>query len=286
MSAPPLSYAGPDDPPWQRRLIRLVERITGRPILERLYANARAVDDDRAFWKGALDALDVTPVYDGDRLRALPRSGPLVVVANHPFGVLDGLVLCDVVARVRPDFRILVHRKLCRDDRFASHFLPVDFRERADARRTNCRSVRRALSTLQDGGAVALFPGAGIATAPALFGRAQDLDWTPLAARLIQHRQATVVPIYFHGQNSRLFQIVSQFSATLRLSLIIREVVRQRGATVPVRIGAPIPFSDVDNTDDPDALTQTLREHTMALGAGPHGRPADSRGRPSSDAPS
>jgi len=266
MRAPPLTYASPEDPPLRAFIIRAVEALSGRRTLEQHYAQA-AEEEAESFWAAALDRLDVTPVYAADRLRALPASGPLVVVANHPFGVLDGLMLCHLVAQIRPAFRILLNSVLCRDPRLDAHFLPVDFQETEAARRTNRRSIRSALATLRADGTLIVFPAGGIATAPRPFADAEDLPWTPLVGTLVHATEATVVPMHISGQNSRLFQWVSQFSLTLRLSLIIREVVRKIGTAHRIRIGAPHRYATLSHHDTPTALSRHLRTVTVSLGA-------------------
>lgn len=264
MSAPTISYAAPTDPPLKSLLIRSIERLTGRRRLERRYQATRSVEGD-AFWKAALDELDVALDVDRAPNATFPEDGPLVVVANHPFGVLDGLALCHLVSRVRSRFRILINSVLCRDDRFAGTFLPVDFGGTPEARRTNVQTIRSALSMLREGGAILIFPAGGIATTPTLFGAADDLPWKPFAAKLVQAAEATVVPVYFAGQNSRLFQIASRVSLTVRLALIAREVLRKTGDTLSVRVGDAIPYDDLAHIEDRDRMTALLRQQTLRL---------------------
>lgn len=117
---------------------------------------------------------------------------------------------------------------------------------------------------MHDGGALILFPAGGVATASTPLAPAQDLDWTPLLARLVHEGEAPVVPIYFNGQNSRLFQWAGHVSLTLRLALLIREALRKQGDTLSARIGRPIPYNalaDLDRT----TLTTHLREATLGL---------------------
>jgi len=286
---PTLTYASPHDSPLRSAVIRVIERLCGRSVLETLY-DAATSDSGTAsasqtippaaptrFWTAALRRLglrleirdaSVSGPLPASLEHALPAAGPVVVVANHPYGIVDGLALCHVVSRTRPDFRILINGVLCRDDRFDAHFLPVDFSGSEDARRTNLRSMRDALRTLRRGGTLAMFPAGGIATAERLLGPAQDLVWKPFAAHLIQKTEADVVPIYFEGQNSRLFQWASRVSQTLRLSLLTREALRMRGGTLRMHVGAPIANRTLASINDREALTTHLRRHTLALRPG------------------
>lgn len=262
---PRLSYASPEDPPVKAALIRGIERLTGRRRLERHYASTADVEGT-SVWAAALDQLDVTldatPPAPGT---VVPSEGPVVVVANHPFGVLDGLAICRLVSQVRPRFRILVNSVLCRDERVAHHFLPIDFSGAEGARRRNVRSLKAAFRHLRGGGALALFPAGGVATAPRPLGAAEDLAWKPLLARLVHEAEAPVVPVYFAGQNSRLFQIASRVSLTVRLALIAREVLRKTGDTLSVRVGDAIPYDDLAHIEDRDRMTALLRQQTLRL---------------------
>lgn len=262
MPAPTISYATPDDGPFRTALIRGLERLAGRRTLERHYAATQSLNLD-AFWAAALDRLGVTlDVGPSPPASVLPQTGPVLVVANHPFGVLDGLALCALVSRVRPQFRILVNSALCRDERMVHHFLPIDFSDSGAARRQNVRSVKAAFEHLGGGGCLVMFPAGGVATAPHPLTEAEDLDWSPLVARLVHEAEAPVVPIYFDGQNSRLFQIASQVSLPLRLGLLIRETLNKRGDALSVRIKDRRPYRVLSGLDR-DVLTDRLREDTI-----------------------
>jgi putative hemolysin len=273
-----LSYAEPDDPLLKRSLIRTIEWLTGRPHLIRLYRGVRngpiAAD---TFWKRSLDTLGIQLEYNADRLDAIPRTGPLLLIANHPFGVVDGLSLCHFASRLRDRYQMLTNSILCQDPLLAPHLLPVDFNETREALRTNIATRNEALRTLEAGGALVIFPGGGISTSQGWFGPATDLPWKRFTSRLVQAARTTVVPFFFHGQNSRLFQIVSQFSLNLRLALLLREACSMKGRTVHVSIGDPIPFADVQHIRDRQQLLDALRDRTYALGVRIRGRGAEAK---------
>ncbi len=265
MDTPKVSYACSSQPVLQSSLIRGLEWITGRQRMEEHYARTRDVGGD-AFWAVALEQLDVhlrsTPA---DPSRCLPCTGPAVVVANHPLGVLDGLSLCRLISQVRTDFRILVNHVLCRDDRVGHHFLPVDFSGTQTARRQNVRSLRAAFDCLREGRCLAMFPAGGVATASRPFGPVEELPWKPLLARLVRECEVPVVPVYFEGRNSRLFQLASQVSLTLRLSLLLRETLGKAGETLPVYLAAPISYDTLAQFEKQEALTHFLRRSTLNL---------------------
>ena len=261
-----ITYADANDPLWKRVAIQGIEKITGKPKLQRLYEQARNTPiPTHEFWELALSLLDIRLNYDGARLDQIPNKGPLVIIANHPFGVVDGLSICYLAGKIRPHFRILTNSVLCQDAELNQFLLPIDFAETREAAKINIETKRKAIETLNQDGAVVIFPGGGVSTSQSWFGPAEDLEWKRFTAKLVQTAQATVLPIYFHGQNSRLFQIVSQFSLTLRLALLLREVKNKMGLTIDVTIGNPIPYQAMAHLKNRQKLLDWLRETTYSL---------------------
>mgnify|MGYP003700620083 CR=1 FL=1 len=258
------TYAAPQDAAWRQAVIHGIEQLTGKPRLWRLYSeycNGPAGGD---FFAEAVDRLNLRLNIDRRDLARIPRQGPLVVVANHPFGVVDGIVLGYLLSRVRPDFRIVVNSVLYRLPELQPFLLPIDFAETREAQRTNLASRRQALADLAAGRAIAIFPGGTVSTAPSPLGRAIDPTWKPFVGRLVQEGRAGVVPVFFEGQNSRLFQWASRVSMTLRLSLLFHEVVNKMGCEVALRIGRPLGYAQLAHFDDRRALTDHLRGLTYA----------------------
>ncbi len=264
------SYAEPHDPPLRRSLIRAIETATGQPLLKRLYMEyRREFPDGSGFLDEAVRRLRLAVEIDPVRLAAIPATGPLVVVANHPYGVLDGIVLSWIVRQVRQDFLVLTNAVLLRAPEARSFLLPVDFAGTPEALETNVRTRGAARRHLDAGGCVVVFPAGGVSTAPDRLGRkpAIDAEWQPFTAQLVQRSRATVVPIYFAGQNGRLFQVASHIHPALRLSLIFKEVRDRIGTRLPVAIGDPIPYREIAHLADRRALSEHLRGRTYALAA-------------------
>ena len=262
-----LSYAAPTDSFPRRTLIRGVESLTGARTIQRLYDGLQGVPPSQLY-QAALEALQIDVTFDGHPLEMVSRQGPIVLLGNHPFGVLDGLILCAVASKLRAEFRVLTNSVLCFDERIREHLLPIDFAETREAQRTNVATKRAAIDTLKGGGLVALFPAGAVSTAPSTFGQVVDLEWKSFVAKLVRGAEATVVPLYFHGQNGRLFQWVSQFSATLRLSLLLRELNRRRGQQVHVTVGSPLDWCVLQEARGRQALTERLRNSVADLQPG------------------
>lgn len=268
MTEPNFSYADDTMPPMKRGLIRLVEAATGQRRLRRLYLdNRRHSVEGENFFAAAVRSLAVDVQFDVAALNRIPKSGPVVVVANHPYGVLDGIVISWLIHQVRSDFLVLTNAVLLRAPELAGFVLPVDFSETDSAMRTNLASRAAAREHLDRGGCVVVFPAGAISTAPDRLGRQRAVDgpWQPFTAQLIQRSRATVVPICFEGQNSRLFQIASHVSPMLRLSLIFHEVRSRIGTAMPVAIGEPRAFADLPPIRDRQLLADHLRASTYGL---------------------
>lgn len=264
------SYATLSDPPLKRRLIRFIERASGQETLKKLYLdNQRSPIPGESFWQAAVRSLALDVRYNAADLRRAPTTGPTVFVANHPYGVLDGIVLAWLVEKIRRDYVVLTIDVLRRAPEVHDFVLPIDFSGTAEARATNLATRAAARAQLDRGGAVIVFPAGAISTAPDALGLrpAVDARWQPFVSQLIQRSRATVVPVWFGGQNSRLFQIASRVSLTLKLSLIFREVKKCIGKSMPVEIGEPIPFEALRSITDRQALADELRRRTYALAA-------------------
>jgi putative hemolysin len=262
------SYATPEDPPVKRGIIRLIEKSTGQPRLKALYLhNQNHPRPNESFWAAAVRSLDLDVQYDRAALAKLPKRGPLVVVANHPYGVLDGIVISWLIEKVRPDFHVLTNAVLMRAPEVRKYVLPVDFSGSDEAMKTNIASRAAARAALERGEAVVIFPAGGVSTTPDRWGRkpAVDAPWQPFVSQLVQRAQAPVVPVWFGGQNSRLFQVASHLSLTLRLSLIFHEVRTRIGASLPVQIGPVSPYAEFAEIKDRQQLADALRERTYAL---------------------
>lgn len=265
------SYAHSGQSWFRQGLIRAVEALTGQPYLRRLYLDW--VNFDR--WAGepvfaaALRKLRIElRITEGaQHLDRLPRTGGVLLVANHPFGVVDGLALGHLGMDLRGNVQILTNSLLCRVPEVDPYLLPVDFSGTPEARRLTAETRRRAASLLMAGKVVAVFPAGGVATANRpLKGRAVDAPWHPFVGRLATLPGVTTLPVHFSGQNSRLFQLASHSSYPLRVALIFRETRRLIGRAIELRIGAPIPAADLALLER-DEIALHLRRRCMALAA-------------------
>ena len=247
--------------------IRAVESLSGQPFLKKLYRDYQNENlPPESFWGEVIARLKLDLRLHAGSLDNVPQSGPLVVVANHPYGVLDGIVICWLVAQKRKDFKILINSVLCRAREMTDHVLPIDFEPTQEALATNLQSRRLARQHLQAGGVVIVFPSGGIATTPHMFARqAAEEPWAPLVGQLVRRTKASVLPVYFDGQNSALFQCASHISYAMRVALIFHEVRRRIGSQLDMVIGDVLDFDALAAHLPPKKLARHLQSHVYGL---------------------
>ncbi len=261
------SYADPDDPFLKRLIIRSIEYISGQPELYKLYNEyQRSPELYKNFWEGSIKKLNLNVNYSEEALKKIPKEGPLVVVANHPFGVLDGLVICWLMSLVRDDFKVLTHSLLLRAPETKGYLLPVDFALTKQAVVTNLETRKLSRKFLSDGGSMVIFPSGCVSTKMKMSEKiAFDCEWKVFTSRLIKQSDATIVPIYFQGQNSQLFHLASRFGLLFRSALLFKEVRSRMGTDVPVTIGDPLNLSDFKENISNQELIKSLRTLTYSL---------------------
>ena len=261
------SYADPNDPIHRKALIRSIEFVSGQPYLYNIYREYQK-NPERwdSFWDGCVDLLKLDVQYDKEKIKNVPSKGPLMIVANHPFGVLDGLVICWLTSKIRSEFKVLTHSLLLRASETKDFLLPIDFSENKNAMITNLETRKTARKILDEGGTIVVFPGGTVSTTKRFYNRtALDPSWRNFTSRLIKRSKPTILPLHFTGQNSFLFQTASHLSETLRSSLLFHEVKRRINTKVPVIIGDPISYSDIDENLSNTELSEYLRNTTYKI---------------------
>jgi len=275
---PGLTYVDDGDSWLRRQVTQSVEVLLGRRRLERHYFALKARNlEPLAFFREAQKisgiALAGTVLADTllkssiPSLQHIKQDGPLLFLANHPFGILDGLILCNLVAELAGDFRVVINSLLCQDRDLAPYFLPIDFAGTREAERRNIRTKQLAGDALNDGIPLILFPSGTVSTATHRgFGPVKDTHWTTFAAKLVLRYQPTIVPVFFHGQNSRAFHIASHIAEPLRMAMLMHEALRRFNTTIHVDVGNPLAPSSYQHFSDRQELTQFLYEQVQSTG--------------------
>lgn len=270
-AAPDITYATGARTPVGRALIRGFETLAGRRrLIDLADGYEREVAAGADFWDVIARRYGIALNLPGPGLANIPAAGPALVVANHPFGILDGLMMGRILSAARPGFRIIANQVFNRSPEVTRAVLPISFDGGRDARALNVATRRAALDHLAAGGVVGIFPGGTVSTALRPFSRPMDPAWKVFTARIAVKSGAPVVPIYFDGANSRRFQLASHLHYTLRLGLLIHEFRRRMGGEVTAIVGAPISAEDIAaRAADATALMRWLREETYRLSPRP-----------------
>lgn len=267
-----ISYAFSARTKGGRAVIRTLENATGRlKLIRRAAGYQDAVARGEDFWKVMVDRYGLSLNVTAGSLANIPTEGPLVLVSNHPYGILDGLMMGHILSQTRQrDFRILANRVFQKAEDLDRVILPISFDETKAGVAQNVATRKEALRYLSQGGAIGVFPGGTVSTSATPFSTPMDPTWRSFTAKMISKSKAQVVPIYFEGTNSRLFQIASHMHMTLRMALLIKEFKRRTDEPVRVVVGQPIkPDALAQHYGDQKAMMNFLRAETYALSPKP-----------------
>ena len=212
-----------------------------------------------------LQEMDVDLRVDQTDLARIPRKGPLVVVANHPYGMLDGAVLAVLLTRVRADVKVMTNFLLEGVPELEQHCIFVDPMQTDGATQRNRRALKQALAWLRQGGALAIFPAGEVSHWQMPQGAIADPQWSDTATRLIRKTGAAALPVYFCGRNSLGFQLMGMLHPSLRMAFLLQEFLQQSGKSVALRIGSAIPAGSIAGIAGDREATEYLRWRTYLL---------------------
>ena len=238
----------------------ILERVSGLTGLGRVYEARPEGLDGPGLAGWTLDHLGIEVRMSRADEERIPAEGPVVVVANHPFGGVEGLALLHTLTQVRPDVRVLANFLLQRIPELKWSFLPVDpFRARS-----NAKGLRESLAWLRAGGLLVVFPAGEVASLDLRARRVADPAWSATVAGLVRRSEATVVPLFIPGRNGATFQAAGLVHPLLRTALLPRALLARSGKPIELRVGTPIPASRLADLGDDNAIGY-LRDRTEIL---------------------
>jgi putative hemolysin len=214
-----------------------------------------------------LDTLGVRIQCDPNELKNLPKSGAFIGIANHPYGGIEGLILLRILCSVRPDAKLMANFILKKIPNLSEYFIAVNPFENVD-HSSSISGIKTTLSLLQNGIPIGIFPAGEVSTYKLQKQEVTDKLWHPVVGRIIEKANVPVLPIYFHGNNGLIFNLLSLIHPTLRTAKLPSELFNKHGHAIRVRIGKPISMADIPYQGNTPKLLSYLRAKTYALGTG------------------
>src|SRR5205814_956277 len=249
--------------PIRRGLFKLVEnplhKMLSLSAINRLYAETLTCGDTRNYFASILRVLNVEYQLTDEDLAKIPVSGPVVIVANHPFGAIEGVILGEILTRLRSDVRLMGNHWLTEVPEVREWVIPVDPWGGDDAVQSNIGPLKSSLRWLRGGGMLGTFPSGTVSHLQVRQAAVSDPAWHPTVAALARMSEATVVPVFFEGRNSNIFQLAGLIHPALRTALLPTELLRRSNSKVNVRIGRPIGPEKVARYPKDETLIEYLR---------------------------
>lgn len=220
---------------------------------------ARRLAEEEFKWKLRVDNADILRRF---------KEGPFITVSNHPFGSYDGILLLHIVGGVRPDYKVMVNLILNHIQAMRPNFIAVDPLKSDDPekKKITMQGIREALRHVKEGHPIGFFPAGAVSKVDRHLS-ISDREWQPTIIRLIKQMQVPVIPIFFHGHNSLLFNILGMIDWRLRTLRLPGEIMKTYGKDVHVSIGEPISVEEQNRQESLEDLGRFLRERTYALKA-------------------
>ena len=248
--------------------IMITELLTGKIKLKKLYDEYLSENrPHKFFWDDAVLKLNLTLKTSFQAGSYIPKKGRLIVVANHAFGVADGVSICSVISKARQDYKMVTHKVLRQAEAVKDKILPIDFNETKEALLTNINTRKEAEKTLMNDGVLVLFPSGRIATKKNLKKntKADDGEWKQWVSKLILKTKSPVLPIFFDGQNSQWYHVANKLGLTFRYSLCMYELKRKIGDNIYMYFGSLISYDHLAKIGDLKEITNYLRSVTYSL---------------------
>ncbi len=252
--------------PFKPRLVSAVlEKALGLDRLGAIYDARPETKNPSEFLQYTLDALGVTiAVENAEALTAIPRTGPLLIVANHPLGGLEGVALAHVIAAIRPDLQVLTNQLLRRIPELRELFIGVDVLS-SNAAIANIAGIKQVHRHLQQDGALLIFPAGMVSTFDRTSRRIQDRGWNRLVGQLVKRYQCACLPVHVGGRNSAYFYAAGMLHPRLRTVLLPRQLANKTGFSLLLKFGYPVPAAELRLLQSAEAITDYLRVSTDAL---------------------
>ena len=206
---------------------KIINKISKADEIKSLYKrNYEDLKKSSNFWKKTLNILNID--YYAENINNIPKTGSTIVVANHPFGLLDGLIICSIICDIRKDYKILINEEVSQIDQIREYLLPIKFSSVTADIKKNIITKKKAIEHLNSNGILITFPSGEVATSSLIFNEANEREWKPLIGSIINKTKADIVPVRFFGKNSLFFHTIGFINNNLRRVLFIRELFNKK----------------------------------------------------------
>lgn len=252
--------------PFLRLFGYLGEGVFGLRRCDRIYAAILKLPLEIPFCERILQAAGVRMGYKERDLAKIPKEGPVVVVANHPFGGIEGVMLLVLLRKIRPDVKAMANFMLGTIPEMRDDFIFVDPFGSKTATKTNLRPIKESLAWLKEGHVLIVFPSGEVSSFDTHSLRIRDPAWSPTVAALTRKSDACVVPIYIPGRNTLFFYLMGLIHPRLRTALLAHQFANKKGRVLKTLIGTPLTTKALEpfSTDDTQLITY-LRFRTYLL---------------------
>lgn len=255
--------------PLQRKVFSVVggavEKALALDRINQIYYAAATKEDDRHFMDRVLEVMNIELAVAESDLARIPRNGRLVVVANHPFGGIEGIILGALLRAARPDVKLMANFLLKAVPDLHDAMIFVDPFDRDESARVNLRPMKESLRWLKQEGVLGVFPAGAVSHIDLRRGGIRDPEWSTTIARLVQMTESPVLPVFFNGSNSLIFQVLGLVHPRLRTGMLPRELVNKSNRVIEVRIGHLIPYKRIAEVGDERQVMDFLRMRTYHL---------------------
>ena len=252
--------------PLTKPLVALALNIMGFRKINRLYSPSADLKN-KVFTEDMLRRYNTTYDVNENEMNCIPKEGPFMLVCNHPFGAIEGIILYDVVANIRPDFKIMANFILSYIPNFQGVFFAVNpFENNKELGGGSVGGIKASLQQLNEGHGLGVFPAGEVARYHG-HNYPEDIDWSPSIAKIIQKTKVPVIPVYFDGHNSRKFYRLAKIYHLLGTVRLVKELLNKRNKKIIMKIGKPILPAEIAQYETPEALAAYLKNRSYALQA-------------------
>ena len=266
-----LSIAAYEQNPLKRLFLNFLEMILGARTINDLYLKSKNYDNESNFWSSALQVLNIDLCINYLNDVEVPRKEALIIVCNHPYGIIDGISIGKIISFYRDDYMFLANEALKKIPEISDKIIPVDLNtlNNKKNRTSNLSSLRKVYSHLDEGGCLIIFPGGEVSSSNGIFDKPIDPKWSSLPVKLSRTFDCNILPIFIHGSSSLLFQFITKISFSLRKYFLFREVLKKRNKSIDVTINEVCDINDYNrnfnDTDLSNEIYETMKRDSKYL---------------------